>query len=101
MIPAGPTHLEPTQTSGFSALNIPTRIKRGQIEIMYPVLIAQKGEKVDISQSCMLRKLQIKPYTYWFEIEWIWMDAVLYIGNHLNQNRSQIESDIFHRFTMD
>merc|ERR1712071_448157 len=41
MIPAGPSGLEPSQTSFFQALNIPTKIVKGAIEITADFKICQ------------------------------------------------------------
>ncbi len=53
-IPAGLTGMEPTQTSFFQALNIPTKINRGQIEIMDNFEMFKQDEKVTSSQVALL-----------------------------------------------
>merc|ERR550514_52073 len=45
-LPAGPTGLEPTQTSFFQALGIPTKITKGAIEIISEVKLCVEGTKV-------------------------------------------------------
>eukprot|EP01084_Bolivina_argentea_P191092 328262_1 len=55
-IPAGPTFLEPTKTAGFSCMNIATRIRRGQIDIMSDVHVFMKGQKVYHWQAYFLDK---------------------------------------------
>merc|ERR1719240_1034842 len=42
-IPAGPSGLEPAQTSFFQALNIPTKIVKGMIEVTTDVHLIKKG----------------------------------------------------------
>merc|ERR1719183_3421539 len=42
-IPAGPTGLEPSQTSFFQAMNIPTKIVKGSIEITADFRICTAG----------------------------------------------------------
>jgi len=42
IVKAGPTGLEPTQTSFLQALNIPSKIAKGQIEIINDVTILTK-----------------------------------------------------------
>jgi large subunit ribosomal protein LP0 len=45
-IPAGPTGLDPAQTSFFQALNIPTKINKGSIEIIQEVQVVKKDTRV-------------------------------------------------------
>lgn len=63
-IPAGLTGMEPTQTSFFQALNIPTKINKGQIEILTPVQLLTTGEKVGASEVALLAKMNMKPFSY-------------------------------------
>lgn len=64
IVPAGPTGMDPGQTSFFQALNIATKIQKGQIEIISDVSLVQEGEKVGNSESVLLQKLNIKPFSY-------------------------------------
>jgi len=68
VVPAGPTGMEPTQTSFLQALNIPSKIVRGQVDILNDVRILQKGQKVGQSESSLLAKLNIKPFSYGLSI---------------------------------
>jgi len=68
VIPAGPTGLEPTQTAFWAALNISTKILRGQIEVTHDVNLIRAGEKVGASESALLAKLNIKPFHYGLKI---------------------------------
>merc|ERR1719192_3066383 len=43
IVPAGPTGQDPSQTSFFQALDIPTKINRGQVEIVSDVKLITKG----------------------------------------------------------
>lgn len=62
--PAGPTGCDPGQTAFFQALNVPTKISKGQIEIISPVLVCTKGEKVGNSEAVLLNRMDIKPFSY-------------------------------------
>lgn len=64
VVPPGPTGADPGQTSFFQALQIATKIQKGQIEIVSEVLLTRKGEKVGNSEAALLQKLGIKPFTY-------------------------------------
>eukprot|EP01084_Bolivina_argentea_P195443 335277_1 len=60
----GPTGCDPGQTSWFQALNIPTKINRGQIEMISRVHLVEAGAKVGDSQAALLGKLNLRPFTY-------------------------------------
>lgn len=64
IIPAGVTPLDPGQTSFFQAMNIATKIVRGAIEIITPVILIRKGERVSSSAVALLSKLELKPFEY-------------------------------------
>jgi len=63
-VPAGPTGLDPSQTSFMQALNIATKINKGQVEIINPVHIIKKDHKVGQSEATLLQKLNINPFSY-------------------------------------
>jgi hypothetical protein len=46
------------------ALNIPTKINRGTVEITNDVHLIKAGEKVGGSEATLLSKLGIKPFSY-------------------------------------
>merc|ERR1712226_591340 len=63
-IPAQNTGLGPEKTSFFQALNIPTKITKGTIEIINDVDLIKTGDKVGMSESTLLNMLGISPFTY-------------------------------------
>jgi len=73
-VPAGPTSLDPGQTSFFQALNIPTKINRGAIEILSEVHLIKKGDKVGSSEVSLLSKLNIKPFSYGLNVLTVYED---------------------------
>ncbi|KAK4482527.1 hypothetical protein RD792_009686 [Penstemon davidsonii] len=64
VVPPGNTGLDPSQTSFFQVLNIPTKINKGTVEIITPVELIKKGDKVGSSESALLSKLGIRPFSY-------------------------------------
>ena len=64
VVPPGPTGCDPGQTSWFQALNVPTKIVKGQIEIVSELRLITKGDKVGASEAGLLQKLNIMPFTY-------------------------------------
>merc|ERR1712020_486405 len=63
-VPAQNTGLGPEKTSFFQALNIPTKITKGTIEIIADVKLIKQGDKVGMSDSTLLNMLKISPFTY-------------------------------------
>lgn len=64
VIPAGPTALEPSLTSFLQALNISSKITKGNIEIINEVTLFKQGDRVDASQAALLQKLDILPFEF-------------------------------------
>lgn len=77
-VPAGNTGLEPTQTSFFQALNIATKINKGQIEISNVVHLIKTGDRVGASEAGLLAKLNIKPFAYGLQIKNVWDNGTIY-----------------------
>merc|ERR1711884_179755 len=63
-VPAQNTGLGPEKTSFFQALNIPTKITKGTIEITNDVNLITAGDKVGMSEATLLNMLGISPFTY-------------------------------------
>ncbi|GJR90639.1 60S acidic ribosomal protein P0 [Tanacetum coccineum] len=51
VVPPANTGLDPSQTSFFQVLNIPTKINKGTVEIITPVELIKKGDKVGSSEA--------------------------------------------------
>jgi len=78
VVPGGNTGMEPTQTSFFQALNIPTKITRGQIEIVQDVPLITEGDKVGASEANLLARLNIRPFSYGLKLQQIYDDGSVY-----------------------
>ncbi|PVD32509.1 hypothetical protein C0Q70_07948 [Pomacea canaliculata] len=68
-IPAQITTLGPEKTSFFQALQIPTKITKGTIEILNEVSLIKAGEKVGQSECTLLNMLKVSPFTYGLVVE--------------------------------
>merc|ERR1719264_247710 len=77
-LPAGPTGMDPSQTSFFQALNIGTKIVKGQIELVSEFKILHAGEKVSPSAAVLLTKLSIKPFEYGMEVQQVFQDGSVF-----------------------
>lgn len=64
IVPAGNTGMEPGKTSFFQALQIPTKIARGTIEIINDMKVVVAGTRVGPSEATLLNMLNISPFTY-------------------------------------
>jgi len=78
IVPAGPTGLEPTQTAFLQALDIASKINKGQIEIINDVHLIEKGDKVSQSAAALLQKLNIRPFLYGLSIQNIYDDGFVF-----------------------
>jgi len=67
-VPAQNTGLGPEKTSFFQALQIPTKISRGTIEIINDVNLITAGDKVGASEAALLNMLGISPFSYGLQI---------------------------------
>lgn len=78
IVPAGNTGMEPTMTSFLQALNIPSKITKGSIEILNPVHLITEGDKCEASQCALLDKLGIKPFSYGLVVKCVYDDGSMY-----------------------
>merc|ERR1719263_1072801 len=74
----GPTGMEPTHISFFQALNISTKVVKGQIELVADFPILKVGEKVTPSAAILLAKLAMKPFEYGMEVEMVYQDGSVF-----------------------
>jgi large subunit ribosomal protein LP0 len=92
ILPAGPTGLDPGQTSFMQALNIATKINKGQIEVVSDVPLVSKGDKVGPSEATLLQKLNIKPFTYGLIPISVYEDGFVYTPETLDISDEDILS---------
>lgn len=81
-IPAGPTGLDPGQTAFFQALNIPTKIARGAIEIVNRCHLIKMGERVSASAVALLGKLNVRPFFFGITVAKVYSDGSVF-GVHI------------------
>lgn len=78
IVPAGNTGMEPTKTSFFQALNIPTKITRGTVEIINDFHLLKVGDRVGNSEATLLQMMNIKPFAYQLQIQAIYDNGSMY-----------------------
>jgi large subunit ribosomal protein LP0 len=92
VVPPGPTGMDPSQISFFHALNMSTKINKGQIEITKEFKVCTAGKKVGNSESVLLQKLNIKPFAYGMEIYRVYDDGTILTPEIFNMNPADIIS---------
>jgi len=95
IVPAGPTGMEPTQTQMFQAMDIPTRINRGQIDIEEPVQVLFKDKKVGASQAALLVMLGIKPFYYGMKVNKIYENGQVIDASVLDITADEIAGSFY------
>jgi len=78
IVPKGPTGCDPGQTAFFQTLQISTKITKGQIEMTNDTHLISAGEKVTASQSALLKKLDIEPFTYGMVLKCVYDNGSLF-----------------------
>lgn len=94
IVPKGPTGMEPTQTSFLQALNIASKINKGQVEIINDINLIKAGDKVGSSEATLLQKLNIKPFSYGLSLTSIYDNGSIYDPSVL----SMTDADILAKF---
>jgi len=89
-IPAGPTGMDPGQTSFFQALNIGTKIVKGTIEIINTVHLIKAGDKVNPSHVALLGKLNILPFFYGFKVTDVYENGTSYSASVLDLSKDDL-----------
>jgi len=95
-VPAGPTGMEPTMTSFLQALNIQSKITRGQVEITNDVHLIKEGQKVGASEANLLAKLDIKPFSYGLILRTVYENGSVYEASWTNITDEDILSKFQH-----
>lgn len=90
----GPTGCDPGQTGWFQALNIPTKINKGQIEMISRVHLVKEGEKVSDSAAALLTKLDIKPFTYGVKAQSVFQDGEVFSAKVLDIKPEDLQAKI-------
>jgi len=84
IVPKGNTGMEPTKTSFLQALNIASKINKGQVEIINDVHLIKVGEKVGSSEATLLQMLNIKPFFYGIQVKTVYDNGSVYAAKVLD-----------------
>ncbi|RDA94432.1 hypothetical protein CP533_2253 [Ophiocordyceps camponoti-saundersi (nom. inval.)] len=89
-VPAGNTGMEPGKTSFFQALQVPTKIARGTIEITTDLKLVEAGNKVGPSEATLLNMLNISPFTYGMGIAQVYDQGQTFPADILDIGEEQL-----------
>jgi len=78
MIQPQNTGLGPEKTSFFQALQIPTKIAKGTIEILNEIHLIKNGDKVGASEATLLNMLNVSPFTYGLKIQQVYDSGTIF-----------------------
>ena len=78
----------------FQVLNIPTKINKVTVEIITPVELIKKGDKVGSSESALLAKLGIRPFSYGLQVTSVYEDGSVFSPEVLDLS----EEDLIEKF---
>jgi len=77
-LPAQVTSLGPEKTSFFQALQIPTKITRGTIEIVNDINLIKRNDKVGASEATLLNMLNISPFSYGLSVKQVYDSGAIF-----------------------
>jgi len=91
-LPPQNTGMGPEKTSFFQALQIPTKIARGTIEILNEVHLIKEGEKVGASESALLNMLNIQPFSYGLAVQQVYDNGAVYSPAVLDMTTDELRN---------
>jgi len=86
------TGMGPEKTNFFQALNIPTKITKGTIEILNRIHIVKAGERVGASEAALLNMLAISPFSYGLLPHMVYDEGAVYAASVLDLSQDEIRS---------
>lgn len=95
MLPAGSTGLDPGQTAFFQAANIATKISKGAIELLNPVTLVSKGERVSSTAVALLTKMNIRPFFFGIKVKIVYEDGFVYDAKVLDLTNDDLLNKFF------
>lgn len=91
-LPPQNTGMGPEKTSFFQALQIPTKIARGTIEILNEVHLIKEGDKVGASEAALLNMLGITPFSYGLVVIQVYDNGTLYTPDVLDMTTAELRN---------
>lgn len=92
VLKAGPTGLDPGQTSFFQAMNIATKITRGAIEITNAVTLCSKGDRVSSTAVALMSKLDMRPFFFGIVGQTCYVDGQIFDAKVLDMTEDDLKA---------
>jgi large subunit ribosomal protein LP0 len=89
-LPAGPTGLDPGQTAFFQAAGLATKITKGAIELINPVTLIKKNEKVSSTAVALLTKMGIRPFHFGIIVSNVYENGFIYKASVLDLTKEDL-----------
>lgn len=86
------TGMGPEKTSFFQALNIPTKITKGTIEILNRIHICKAGDRVGASEAALLNMLAVSPFSYGLIPHMVYDEGAVYNASVLDLSQDDIRA---------
>ena len=83
IIPAMVTKLDPSQSSFFISLNIPTKLNKGNVEIIRDIELIKAGDRVTAGQVSLLQKLNMMPFYFSIKVLHVFDNGMYYPASAL------------------
>jgi len=99
IIPSGDTRLEPTKTSFFQALGIPSKINKGTISLNSEVHLLKAGQRVTLSQAALLQMLNLRPFHYGVKVGMVYDGGSIVPSNIAEMTESNLMDSIMKGIT--
>lgn len=93
IIPASATGMDPSQISFFHALQIPTKIEKGQIQITKDFTVLKAGQRIGQSQAVLLQKLGKKPFLYGMNVVACYDNGSILNKNQVSMNLNEVTNN--------
>ncbi|PAV72726.1 hypothetical protein WR25_18709 isoform B [Diploscapter pachys] len=91
-LPPQNTGMGPEKTSFFQALQIPTKIAKGTIEILNEVHLIKVGDKVGASEAALLNMLGITPFSYGLIVLQVYDSGTMYSPEVLDMTTEELRN---------
>lgn len=89
-VEVGPTGMDAQKTSFFQALNLATKIVKGDINILARTKIMAQGDKVGPSEAKLINMLGISPFSFGLKLEMIAMSGAVFPPSVLDIKMSDL-----------
>ena len=102
IVPAMITKLDPSQSSFFISLNIPTKLNKGNVEIIRDIELIKTGDRVTAGQVSLLQKLNMMPFYFSIKVLHVLDNGMYYPASALeitDEKLKELADEAINTFT--